>query len=127
MMQLSDSSEYERFKDLEKIQLTDTVTVWVEAFDIDVVVKVTEVVYDGMRKMVKKLTAGTPSVTFYDSVRNTYQDDINYLKDYADTIVNGVRNQIQLTADSKNTIFRGYTEPTSDISKKDDLWYKRYW
>ncbi len=124
MMQLSDSSEYERFKDLEKIQLTDTVTVWVEAFDIDVVVKVTEVVYDGMRKMVKKLTAGTPSVTFYDSVRNTYQDDINYLKDYADTIVNGVRNQIQLTADSKNTIFRGYTEPSGDIAKVNDLWYK---
>ena len=91
---------------------------------MDVVVKVTEVVYDGMARRIKKLTAGTPSVTFYDSVRNTYQEDINYLKDYADTIVNGVRNQIQLTADSKNTIFRGYTEPTSDISKKDDLWYK---
>ena len=124
MMQLSDSSEYERFKDLEKIQLTDTVTVWVEAFDIDVVVKVTEVVYDGMARRIKKLTAGTPSVTFYDSVRNTYQDDINYLKDYADTIVNGVRNQIQLTADSKNTIFRGYTEPSGDIAKVNDLWYK---
>ena len=124
MMELADSEEYAQFKDLEKIHLTDTVTVWVEKFDVDVVVKVTEVVYDGMARRIKKLTAGTPSVTFYDSVRNTYQQDINYLKDYADTIVNGVRNQIQLTADSKNTIFRGYTEPTSDISKKDDLWYK---
>ena len=124
MMELADSEEYAQFKDLEKIHLTDTVTVWVEKFDVDVVVKVTEVVYDGMARRIKKLTAGTPSVTFYDSVRNTYQEDINYLKDYADTIVNGVRNQIQLTADSKNTIFRGYTEPSSDISKKDDLWYK---
>lgn len=124
MMELADSEEYSQFKDLEKIHLTDTVTVWVEKFDVDVVVKVTEVVYDGMARRIKKLTAGTPSVTFYDSVRNTYQEDINYLKDYADTIVNGVRNQIQLTADSKNTIFRGYTEPPSDISKKDDLWYK---
>ena len=124
MMQLSDSSEYARFKDLEKIKLTDTVTVWVEAFDVDVVVKVTEVVYDGMARMVKKLTAGTPSVTFYDSVRNTYSADINYLRDYMDTTLNGVRNQIQLTADGKNTIFRGYTEPTGDVAKPKDLWYK---
>ena len=124
LMQLSDSAEYAKFKSLERIGLTDTVTVWVEKFDIDVVVKVTEVTYNGMKRMVTKLVAGTPSVKFYDDVRNTYQQDINYLKDYADTIVNGVRNQIQLTADSKNTIFRGYTEPTSDISKKDDLWYK---
>ena len=124
LMQLSDSAEYAKFKSLERIGLTDTVTVWVEKFDIDVVVKVTEVTYNGMKRMVTKLVAGTPSVKFYDDVRNTYQEDINYLKDYADTIVNGVRNQIQLTADSKNTIFRGYTEPTSDISKKDDLWYK---
>ena len=124
MMQLSDSSEYARFKDLEKIQLTDTVTVWVEAFDIDVVVKVTEVVYDGMRKMVKKLTAGTPSVTFYDSVRNSYAQDINYLKDYLDGEMYGIRNLVQLTADGKNTIFRGYTEPSGDLAKPKDLWYK---
>ena len=38
---------------------------------------------------------------------------------------NGVRNQIQLTADKKNTIFRGYTEPTADIAKVNDLWYKQ--
>ena len=124
MMELADSEEYAQFKDLEKIHLTDTVTVWVEKFDVDVVVKVTEVVYDGMARRIKKLTAGTPSVTFYDSVRNTYQEDINYLKDYADTIVNGVRNQIQLTADSKNTIFRGYTEPSEGLAKSGDLWYK---
>ena len=124
MMELADSEEYAQFKDLEKIHLTDTVTVWVEKFDVDVVVKVTEVVYDGMARRIKKLTAGTPSVTFYDSVRNTYQEDINYLKDYADTIVNGVRNQIQLTADGKNTIFRGYTEPAEGLAKSGDLWYK---
>ena len=124
MMELADSEEYAKFKDLEKIHLTDTVTVWVEKFDVDVVVKVTEVVYDGMARRIKKLTAGTPSVTFYDSVRNTYQEDINYLKDYADTIVNGVRNQIQLTADGKNTIFRGYTEPAEGLAKSGDLWYK---
>lgn len=125
MLELADSSEYERFKDLEKIRLTDTVTVWVEKFDVDVVVKVTEVVYDGMARRIKKLTAGTPSVTFYDSVRNTYQEDINYLKDYVDNIENGVRNQIQLTADGKNRIFRGYTEPSADIAKDGDMWYKQ--
>ena len=125
LMQLSDSSEYEKFKSLERIGLTDTVTVWVEKFDIDVVVKVTEVTYNGMKRMVTKLVAGTPSVKFYDDVRNTYQQDINYLKDYIDSMENGVRNQIQLTADGKNTIFRGYTEPSADISKANDLWYKQ--
>jgi hypothetical protein len=124
-MQLSDSAEYAKFKSLERIGLTDTVTVWVEKFDIDVVVKVTEVTYNGMKRMVTKLVAGTPSVKFYDDVRNTYQQDINYLKDYVDDMENGVRNQIQLTADGKNTIFRGYTEPSADIAKVNDLWYKQ--
>lgn len=124
LMQLSDSAEYAKFKSLEQIGLTDTVTVWVEKFDIDVVVKVTEVTYNGMKRMVTKLVAGTPSVKFYDDVRNTYQTDINYLKDYIDSIENGVRNQIQLTADGKNTIFRGYTEPTEGLAKDGDLWYK---
>ncbi len=77
LMQLSDSAEYSKFKSLERIGLTDTVTVWVEKFDIDVVVKVTEVTYNGMKRMVTKLVAGTPSVKFYDDVRNTYQQDIN--------------------------------------------------
>ena len=125
LMQLSDSAEYAKFKSLERIGLTDTVTVWVEKFDIDVVVKVTEVTYNGMKRMVTKLVAGTPSVKFYDDVRNTYQTDINYLKDYVDSMENGVRNQIQLTADGKNTIFRGYTEPSADIAKVNDLWYKQ--
>ena len=124
MMELADSEEYAKFKDLEKIHLTDTVTVWVEKFDVDVVVKVTEVVYDGMARRIKKLTAGTPSVTFYDSVRNVYQEDINYLKDYVDDMENGVRNQIQLTADGKNTIFRGYTTPPEGVAKDGDMWYK---
>ena len=124
LMQLSDSAEYAKFKSLERIGLTDTVTVWVEKFDIDVVVKVTEVTYNGMKRMVTKLVAGTPSVKFYDDVRNTYQQDINYLKDYIDAIENGVRNQIQLTADGKNTIFRGYTEPEAGLAKLNDLWYK---
>lgn len=125
LMQLSDSAEYAKFKSLERIGLTDTVTLWVEKFDIDVVVKVTEVTYNGMKRMVTKLVAGTPSVKFYDDVRNTYQTDINYLKDYVDDMENGVRNQIQLTADGKNTIFRGYTEPSADIAKVNDLWYKQ--
>ena len=124
LMQLSDSAEYAKFKSLERIGLTDTVTVWVEKFDIDVVVKVTEVTYNGMKRMVTKLVAGTPSVKFYDDVRNTYQQDINYLKDYVDGVENGVRNQIQLTADKKNTIFRGYTEPEVGLAKLNDLWYK---
>ena len=124
LMQLSDSAEYAKFKSLERIGLTDTVTVWVEKFDIDVVVKVTEVTYNGMKRMVTKLVAGTPSVKFYDDVRNTYQQDINYLKDYVDGVENGVRNQIQLTADKKNTIFRGYTEPAEGLAKLNDLWYK---
>lgn len=75
-----------------------------------------------MKRMVTKLVAGTPSVKFYDDVRNTYQQDINYLKEYVDGV--GVRNQIQLTADKKNTIFRGYTEPEAGLAKLNDLWYR---
>ena len=35
-----------------------------------------------------------------------------------------MRNQIELTADKKNTIFRGYSEPSEGLAKSGDLWYK---
>lgn len=125
LMQLSDSAEYDKFKSLEHIGLTDTVTVWIEQFDVDVVVKVTEVTYSGMKEMVTKLVAGTPSSNFYKDIQNTYLRDANAeMREYVAGIENGVRNLVQLTADSKNTIFRGYTQPDISISKPKDLWYK---
>lgn len=124
LLQLSDSSEYSKFKDLEHISLTDTVMVWIEKFDVDVEVKVTELVYNGMKEQVTSLVAGSTSTGLYDAIQGDYQYDITELQKYVSNMENGVLNVIQLTADSKNRIFRGYTQPDVSISKEGDLWYK---
>ena len=59
LIQLSDSTEYERFKHLEHISLTDTVVVWVKKFNVDVEVKIVKLTYNGLSERVTKLTAGT--------------------------------------------------------------------
>ena len=59
LIQLSDGSEYERFKQLEHISLTDTINIWVEKFNIDVEVKIVKLTYNGLSERVTKLIAGT--------------------------------------------------------------------
>lgn len=124
LIQLSDSSEYEKFKALERIQLTDTVIVWVKKYNVDVEVKVTEITYNGMLQQVTNIVAGTKSTDLYSDVKKSYQQDISELQKYVNGMENGIRNVIQISADGKNRIFRGYTEPDISISVLNDVWYK---
>lgn len=124
LVQLSDSPDYERFKHLEHVRLGDTITVWVPKYRVNVTVKVTNLVYNGLGEKVVSLTAGSPSTGFYDEVKNSYQQDIRHLRTYVEGMENGVRNIIQISTDGKNRIFRGYTEPPQDISKENDIWFK---
>ena len=124
LLQLSDSSEYAKFKDLEHIGLTDTVEVWVEKFDVDVEVKINELTYNGSLGQVTNIVAGSQPHTLYDDVKKDYKDDFSYLEKYINSMENGIRNTIQVASDGKSTIFRGYTEPPIDISKLNDLWFK---
>ena len=124
LTQVSESSEYEKFKKLEQIRLADTIDVWIPKFDVDVTVKVTELEYDSLLERTIRIKAGSPSGSFYDNVKNTYKQDISQIRKYVDGVENGLKNVIQASADGLNKIFRGYTEPPVGLAKVNDLWFK---
>lgn len=113
---LSDSSEYEQFKDLENIELCDTITVYAQRFNVNVEAKVTKLVYDSLREKNKSLDVGSIRTSFYDAVKSGYKD---LVKDVTVTLT----NTIEKAANGKNRVFRGVDEPLTGMVK-NDVWYK---
>lgn len=124
LAQLSDSSEYEQFRKLEHIALTDTVIVWVEKFNVDVEVMINEVTYNGMSERVTKFVAGSAKSGIIQDSEKRYTEQIDKIVEYVNTVENGIYNSIRISADSKNNIFSGYTTPDESLVKFDDIWYK---
>ena len=124
LQQMSDSSEYSKFKHLEQIRLFDTVTVYVKKFDIDVLVKINSVKYNGLQNRVTKITAGSNSTSLIESTRKTYQDTTDALRKYISTVENGVKNYVDFAAGGKAKVFRGYTEPSGDLANENDIWFR---
>lgn len=124
LAQLSDSSVYHKFRKLEHIGLTDTVIVWVEKFDVDVEVTINSLLYNGMSEMVESFVAGNVRSSMLDDAQKRYEENLDKVKEYVDTVENGIYNSIRYTADQKNNIFSGYTEPDESLVKTNDLWYK---
>lgn len=118
--QISESPMYSHYKGLETISLTDTVEVWVEEFDIDVEVKVNTLVYDVLEEKVTQLSAGTKSMSLYQSSRNEYQQSLDSIEKY---VSNGLDHAVQIAANDSNRVFRGPTEPNEGM-RKNDVWYK---
>lgn len=113
---LSDSSEYTQFKDLENIELCDTVTVYAKRFDVNIVAKVTKIVYDVLREKNQTLNVGSIRTSFYDDVKGGYKD---LVRDVTATL----NNTIEKAANGKNRVFRGVDEPLTGMVK-NDVWYK---
>lgn len=117
VLSLQDSSDYqEKFKDLETVELTDTVTVYVPEFDINVTAIVNECHYDPMSERLVSLVIGAQKVSFTDANHNALnemQDKINEIHEDANTAVE--------SANGKNTIFRGRDTPAHPV--EGDLWY----
>src|SRR5699024_702699 len=124
ILQLSDSPEWKDFKDLERIQLTDTIEVYIKKFDVDVEVKIEAINYDSIGERVTNIKAGSVQTTFGQSVDKEYQDQTSSIRDELHKFENGVNNVIQRTADGLNRKFTGYTEPPASISEEGDLWFK---
>lgn len=120
LVQLSESPMYRHYAGLETIGMTDTVDVWVEEFDIDVNVKVNTVVYDVLQEKVVQISAGTKSMSLYQSNRNEYQQGLDSMQKY---VSNGLDHAVQLAANESNKVFRGSTEPTEGM-RKNDVWYQ---
>lgn len=130
MIPLQDSTEWDRriIQALEKIQLCDTVDVYVPKIDCDVTVKVRKIVYDALRERIIKIEAsssGSGRASFADQQKAQWQDLTNKVINnalYGEK--DGLINTILTAANNKNKNFYGPDEPPREKVSKDDLWFK---
>lgn len=130
MIPLQDSTEWDRriIQALEKIQLCDTVDVYVPKIDCDVTVKVRKIVYDALAERIIKIEAsssGTGRASLADQQKAQWQDLTNKIVNnalYGEK--DGLIHTILTSANNKNKNFYGPEEPPRDKVSKDDLWFK---
>ena len=130
MIPLQDSTEWDRriIQALEKIQLCDTVDVYVPKIDCDVTVKVRKIVYDALRERIIKIEAsssGSGRASLADQQKAQWQDLTNKIVNnalYGEK--DGLINTILTAANNKNKNFYGPDEPPREKVSKDDLWFK---
>lgn len=130
MIPLQDSTEWDRriIQALEKIQLCDTVDVYVPKIDCDVTVKVRKIVYDALRERIIKIEAsssGSGRASLADQQKAQWQDLTNKVINnalYGEK--DGLINTILTSANNKNKNFYGPEEPPREKVSKDDLWFK---
>lgn len=117
VLSLQDSADYQdKFKDLESVALTDTVTVYVPEYGINVTAIVNELHFDPIQERVTKLTVGTAKMSFADSSRvqlSDLQDKFISVQEQA--------NQTAISANGKNTNYYGSVAPSHP--QAGDLWY----
>ena len=130
MLPLQDSTEWDRriIQALEKIQLCDTVDVYVPKIDCDVTVKVRNIVYDVLRERIIKIEAsssGSGRASLADQQKAQWQDLTNKIVNnalYGEK--DGLIHTILTSANNKNKNFYGPEEPPREKVSKDDLWFK---
>lgn len=130
MLPLQDSTEWDRriIQALEKIQLCDTVDVYVPKIDCDVTVKVRKIVYDSLTERIIKIEAsssGSGRASLADQQKAQWQDLTNKIVN--DAIYgekDGLINTILTSANNKNKNFYGPDEPPREKVSKGDLWFK---
>ena len=124
MIAVADSEEWDKFKDLEHIQVSDTVDVYVKKFDVDVEVKIQSIKYDSLSEKIIDIVAGSAKNGVIQDVNRPFVNKIKELEDYISNMENGVYNSIGRTADGQSRKFTGYTEPPASLSTEGDLWFK---
>lgn len=130
MIPLQDSTEWDRriIQALEKIQLCDTVDVYVPKIDCDVTVKVRKIVYDALAERIIKIEAsssGSGRASLADQQKAQWQDLTNKIVNnalYGEK--DGLIHTILTSANNKNKNFYGPDEPPREKVSKDDLWFK---
>lgn len=114
--ELSQTKQYEKFKDFEQVNIGDTFTVYSEQHKVNITAKVYKVVYDGLKDTNAGVEAGTKRASTYDSYRD--------LIDRSLVPVIEQMHIIQSTADGKNKIFRGSATPPESLVSEGDLWFR---
>lgn len=114
---LQDSADYaDKFAKLETIGLTDTVTVYVPEFGVNVTAIVNELHYDPIGERVTSLVVGTAKVSFADSNKSALSDLENKV-----TQVQEQATQAVTSANGKNKIYPGRTKP--EHPQEGDTWF----
>ena len=124
MIQLVDSEQYELYEKLEKIELTDTASVYIPEYDVDVLVKITELKYDSLRERTISIVAGSSGRTsLMDEISGSYKQFTKTLvDDKIQSATSGIINQILTKKDGGN-VYAGRATPP-DNAKLGDIWFK---
>ena len=116
---LQDSADYqEKFRNLESVGLTDTVSVYVPEFNVNVTAIVNELHYDPVAERVTSLVVGTSKKSFADNNSNALaelQNSITQIRQDATTAI--------VSSNGKNTNYYGTEEPAHPV--EGDLWFKQ--
>lgn len=112
---LSQTSDYERFKALEELNLGDTVRVFSEKYNVELTAKVIKLVYDCLADKHTEIEIGRVKSTRFDDYREVVKSTFEPIAHTA--------TAAHIAANRKNKIYRGEQEPDSGMIP-NDLWYK---
>ncbi|WP_051669202.1 phage tail spike protein [Carnobacterium jeotgali] len=113
---LDQTEEYKDLQELQKVFLGDTVTVEHKEDGLNIEAKVISYKYDPLAKKYLGLELGS----FKETFTSKYSDITKLTRKVTELVQ--ITNFIQSTADGKNTINRGTSEPL--YPNINDLWYK---
>lgn len=117
VLSLQDSADYaDKFAKLETIGLTDTVTVYVPEYGVNVTAIVNELHYDPIGERVTSMVVGTAKVSFADANHNALSDLQNKV-----TQVQEQATQAVVSANGKNSTYSGRNEPAHP--QEGDTWF----
>lgn len=117
VLSLQDSADYaDKFAKLETIGLTDTVTVYVPEYGVNVTAIVNELHYDPIGERVTSMVVGTAKVSFADANHNALSDLQNKV-----TQVQEQATQAVVSANGKNSNYSGRNEPAHP--QEGDTWF----
>lgn len=114
MDDLSDSPEYAKFKDLERIELTDTVTVYAEKFRVHITARINKMVFNVLTEKVEKLDIGSVQSKLFDDIERNIREELESVNKEIETV--------HLAANNKNRVYKSTVEPKTGL--KNDIWYK---
>ncbi|MDY2520343.1 phage tail spike protein [Weissella cibaria] len=117
VLSLQDSADYaDKFAKLETIGLTDTVTVYVPEYGVNVTAIVNELHYDPIGERVTSMVVGTAKISFAEANQNALSD----LQDKV-TQVQEQASQAVISANGKNSSYSGRNEPAHP--QEGDTWF----
>ena len=117
VLSLQDSADYaDKFAKLETIGLTDTVTVYVPEYGVNVTAIVNELHYDPIGERVTSLVVGTAKVSFADANQNALSDLQNKVIQVQEQATQAV-----VSANGKNSNHSGRNAPA--YPQEGDTWF----